>query len=207
MPNQIDRQTADKLLVAAEEAFAKSGIDRVSVRQINHLAGQRNTSAVRYHFGSKEGLLEALIEQRMGEVEEERASALEVLDATSSPMSVEDLIRVLVEPLASRVCREPSWGCWVRVLSQLLSIRGDAYQSIWQHEHDQTSREIFRRLRKKLSHLPKLVWQQRAADLRIWSTSSLCERARLLESGARPPLGRQAYIVNLVTTLSHALSA
>jgi len=68
--------TADKLLAAGEEAFARFGIEAASIRQINAAAGQRNTSAVRYHFGSKEGLLEALIERRMGTLERERAAAL-----------------------------------------------------------------------------------------------------------------------------------
>ena len=207
MKSDPHRETAEKLLTAAEEAFARWGIERASIRQINELAGQKNTSAVRYHFGSKEGLLEALIERRMGVLEEERAAALSALREGSASPSIQDLVRVLVAPLASRVCREPSWGCWVRVLTQLVSVGGDEYRSIWQQEHDRTSREIFRELRARLEELPEAVWRQRAADLRNWVTSSLCERARRLESGTRPPLGQQAFVENLVLTTSGALCA
>jgi hypothetical protein len=45
------------------------------------------------------------------------------------------------------------------------------------------------------------------ADFMTWVTSSLCERARLLESGLRPPLGRQAVVENLIMPTSRALSA
>ena len=34
---------------------------RVEIREINDRAGQRNPSAVHYHFGSKEGLVEAIL--------------------------------------------------------------------------------------------------------------------------------------------------
>jgi len=120
---------------------------------------------------------------------------------------VERLVDALVRPLAERVCREPSWGCWVRILSQLVSIRGHSFHGLWQGEHDRTSREIFRRLRRALPHLSESVWRQRAMDLMTWTTSSLCERARMLEAGAKSPLGRAAFVENLVVTMSRALAA
>jgi AcrR family transcriptional regulator len=199
--------TAEKLLAAAEEAFARSGIEGASVRQINSLANQKNTSAVRYHFGSKEGLLESLIERRMGALELERAEALALLDENSADPSVEDLIRVLVLPLAERVVREPGWGCWVRVLEQLVSVRGQSLRPFWRAGHNRTTREIFRRLRIRLERLPEPLWRQRTSDLMTWATASLCERARIVESGVRPALGNRAYLDNLVLTTSRAMMA
>ncbi len=202
-----DTDTAEKLLAAAEEAFARSGIEGASIRQINAGAGQRNTSAVRYHFGSKEGLLEALIERRMGALDRERATALERLDREGRGEDVEALVEAFLRPLAERVCREASWGCWVRILSQLVSIRGHSYATVWRGEHDRASHEILRRIRRALPGLSEAVWRQRAMDLLTWATGSLCERARMLEQGARPPLGREAFLENLVLTSSRALAA
>lgn len=208
MSARTEDPTAEKLLLAAEQAFARSGIEGASVRQINSLAGQRNTSAIRYHFGSKEGLLEALIERRMGALDRDRADALALADdAPTSADRIERLVDALVRPLAERVCSEPSWGCWVRVLVQLVSIRGQSFHSMWQGDHDRASRAIFRQLRQELSGLPAPIWQQRAMDLMTWVTSSLSERARMLEAGVRPPLGREAFIENLVRTASRALAA
>ena len=207
MPSRSDERTATKILWAAEQAFSRSGITGASIRQINALAGQRNTSAIRYHFGSKDGLLEALISQRMGELEHQRARALKRLDLAKSEASVRELVEALVVPLAQRVCSEPEWGCWVRILHELVSTRGDAYQSVWQGQYDQTSREIFARLKRAMGDLPEEVWLQRVSDLMIWVTASLSERARILESESEAPLESDAYIENLVVTTSSALAA
>lgn len=51
------------LLDAAEELYACHGIDAVSSRRITEHAGTANHSAIAYHFGSRDGLLRALIER------------------------------------------------------------------------------------------------------------------------------------------------
>ena len=47
----------DALRRSAEQLFAAHGVDGVSLRQITREAGQRNTTALQYHFGSRDGLL------------------------------------------------------------------------------------------------------------------------------------------------------
>ena len=207
MAASTDEDTTERLLIAAEQAFARWGIEGASIRQINALAGQRNTSAVRYHFGSKEGLLEALIARRMGELEAVRVDALRELDSADRDATIPDLVGVLISPLADRVSREPAWGCWVRVLSELVSIRGLPFHPLWQRDQGRIPREVFRRLRIQLGDLPEPVWKQRSVDLMTWATASLCERARTLEAGRRPALGREAFARNLIETTSRALSA
>lgn len=56
------------LLDAAEELFARSGIDAVSNRKITEHAGSANHSAIKYHFGGREGLLEALIQRAVDDM-------------------------------------------------------------------------------------------------------------------------------------------
>lgn len=58
-----------RLIRAAERLFADHGFKAVSLRQIGAAADQRNTSAVRYHFGDKDGLIEAIFERRQAELE------------------------------------------------------------------------------------------------------------------------------------------
>ena len=48
--------TRDRLLRAAEYLFARSGID-VPIREIHERAGQRNASALHYHFGGRPAVL------------------------------------------------------------------------------------------------------------------------------------------------------
>ena len=48
-------------------------MDQVSLRYIVREAGQRNQSALQYHFGNRDGLITALISRRQGQLEARRA--------------------------------------------------------------------------------------------------------------------------------------
>jgi AcrR family transcriptional regulator len=50
------------MILAAEQPFAENGVDGVSLREIAVAAGQRNNSAAQYHFGTKQGLVEAVFD-------------------------------------------------------------------------------------------------------------------------------------------------
>src|SRR5436309_1601566 len=56
MTSAIAIETPDLILSVAERLFAEHGVDQVSLAQINREAGQRNRSAINYHFGSKQSL-------------------------------------------------------------------------------------------------------------------------------------------------------
>ena len=61
--DKVDKRA--HILAVAEELFAESGFDGTSVRDIAQLANV-NLAMISYYFGSKEKLLEALIEDRAG---------------------------------------------------------------------------------------------------------------------------------------------
>ena len=70
-----------RLIEVAERLFAERGVNGVSLREIGAEADQRNTGAVRYHFGSKGGLIDAVFRHRMEPVNERREALLARLDA------------------------------------------------------------------------------------------------------------------------------
>ena len=51
--------TRDKLLDAATALFAGRGVANVSLAEIVRAAGQRNASAIHYHFGGRDHVVEA----------------------------------------------------------------------------------------------------------------------------------------------------
>lgn len=69
------------MIVVGEALFASHGIDGVSLRQIAAQAGQKNHHAVQYHFGTREGLVQAIFDFRMEQMDGHR---LEMLDAARS---------------------------------------------------------------------------------------------------------------------------
>jgi AcrR family transcriptional regulator len=74
------------------------GVEGVTTRQITEAAEQRNTSAVSYHFGSRQGLLREILVRRGAGVDAERGR---LLDAAGPSPSVDVLVRSLVVPYAA----------------------------------------------------------------------------------------------------------
>jgi AcrR family transcriptional regulator len=57
----VQADTRERLLHVAMQHFALYGIDRVSLKSISDASGNRNRSAVGYHFENKEGLINAVL--------------------------------------------------------------------------------------------------------------------------------------------------
>ena len=64
--------TKEQIVCTAERLFALHGIEGVSLRQIGAVAGSGNNSAVQYHFGSKDQLIQAIFEYRLPGLHERR---------------------------------------------------------------------------------------------------------------------------------------
>ncbi len=67
----MEHDTRESLLDAAEALFSEHGIEAASLRQITQQAGA-NLAAVNYHFGSKDGLVQAVFARRLRPLNEER---------------------------------------------------------------------------------------------------------------------------------------
>lgn len=61
-PRTAAEDTRSRILAVATRAFAEMGIENVSMRELTSLAGA-NIAAINYHFGSKDGLAEAIFEE------------------------------------------------------------------------------------------------------------------------------------------------
>lgn len=95
----MDRGTRSKdaLLDAAERLIAEHGFE-VPLRDIAKAAGQRNNSAVNYHFRSRQDLVDAVVARRLLPMELERERMLDELGADDRA-DTHALMRVLVLPL------------------------------------------------------------------------------------------------------------
>lgn len=76
--------TRARILHAAEEHLAAHGYDGTSLRAVTADAGV-NLAAVNYHFGSKAGLLAAVLERRLGGMNQARLARLDELEAAGDP--------------------------------------------------------------------------------------------------------------------------
>ncbi|WP_246115518.1 TetR/AcrR family transcriptional regulator [Trebonia kvetii] len=111
-------QARTLILDAAEWLFAEHGISSVSNRQIGAAAGQGNTSAVGYHFGSKDELIRALIRRFDGEAEVLRTAMVnQIGDSAELREWVRCLVFPYTETLAAR--RPPTW--YARLNAQIMA--------------------------------------------------------------------------------------
>ena len=106
----------EALVAVAERLFAERGVDAVTVRDVVKAAGQRNSSAVQYHFGNKAGLLQAILEPHQARLDARRA---EMLDELGERPGLEALIEALIRPLASLLDSE-SGRNYIRIRAQLV---------------------------------------------------------------------------------------
>ncbi|MEE4022063.1 TetR/AcrR family transcriptional regulator [Gordonia sp. PKS22-38] len=111
--------TRTALLTAAESLLLTEGYEQVSVRAICAAAGA-NPAAVHYHFGSKDALVVALLEDRMGP---HWADLLDSFDPTYA--RVADLIDLILEPFAT-IQSEPVGHLHLRLLARFVSTHPDA---------------------------------------------------------------------------------
>jgi AcrR family transcriptional regulator len=99
--SEAGQETRLRLLDAAEELFARRGLDAVSVRDITERAGA-NIAAIHYHFGTKNDLIAAIFERRAPTLGERRDELLAELE-TRDEVTVRDVLRVMVTATAELV--------------------------------------------------------------------------------------------------------
>lgn len=92
-------QARTAILDAAERLIAERGA-QVPLRDIAVAAGQRNNSAVNYHFRNRQDLIDAVVRRRLEPMEEARRLMLDTLD-DAARHDVHALLRVLVVPLTT----------------------------------------------------------------------------------------------------------
>lgn len=106
MPTAPGDETRSVLIAAAQRLMAEHGIDGVDLKDILGAAGQRNRSAITYHFGSREGLLRAIGAANRKTINEERMTILDRLEARGD-LSIDSLVEATVQPLAHHLDDQP----------------------------------------------------------------------------------------------------
>lgn len=87
-----------QLILAGERMFARMGIDGASLREIAVAAGHGNNNAVRYHFGSREGLIQAIFRYRVAQLEPTRCRLMAMVDEKGLTGDARSLFEVIALP-------------------------------------------------------------------------------------------------------------
>jgi AcrR family transcriptional regulator len=111
--------TRARIVSVAERLFAERGVDAVSLIEIGKAAGQRNRSAVQYHFRDKAGVLEAIRLKHAPPIEERREQMLDALGAEGQ-RDLRSLVEVLVRPVADEVRDSDGGAAYVKLNAALI---------------------------------------------------------------------------------------
>ncbi len=95
------------MIDAAERLIVERGLPALTLKDVQLAANQSNNSAAKYHFGSRDGLLDALIGTRMAPVNARRTRLLDAMEQSGSPETVRLAVEALVHPLAAETLGRP----------------------------------------------------------------------------------------------------
>ncbi|WP_280254764.1 TetR family transcriptional regulator [Nocardia wallacei] len=172
---------AQRILAAAERLFGEFGIDAVSLRQIAAAAGQRNTSAVAYHYGGKHELVAAIYAWRMADVNARRLRLLDELHRTGGDGDAARLVAALIDPLAETLTGPGEPGSYLRFMAETMrNPRYDPAATAAAHPHADSIRLLTARLRAALPELPDSVFAERLRLVSMLMVTALADRERLL---------------------------
>ena len=130
------KPAAEQLLITAERLLAEKGLGAVSTREIAREAGQKNHSALNYHFGSMESLIEAILDHRMLPLNQRRAQMLATVISEGRDRDLRSLVEVMVEPFAGELLLPLEQSYYLSLLSQIIE-KGD-WQTVftqYQNQH------------------------------------------------------------------------
>lgn len=160
--NHCDTKT--RILDCAEQMFARNGYSNTSMRALATAAGV-NLASANYHFGSKDKLLEAIIERRLlplNQIRQERINAVleQAQQQQASPLA-NDILKAFFEPTLE--FRNSSLGAraFVSLVSRSLSEPDHAVRSCFLQFVKPNFQQLFEALQIALPHLPPDILKAR----------------------------------------------
>ncbi len=117
-------RTRDKLIDAAVELYGSRSIDAVSLREIGVAAGQRNPNVLQYHFGDRDGVLQAIVDKHACAISRLREPYIERANKGEWAPG-EAAARCLVMPIIEYVEAQADGINYVKIVSQIAAV----YQS------------------------------------------------------------------------------
>jgi AcrR family transcriptional regulator len=167
--------TRTALMVAAERLFAERGVEGVTMREIQERAGQSNASVIAYHFGSKTGLVQALIRWRHTELDRRRSELLDHAREADREHDPRSVVWLVVRPLAESIAAGEMFVPFLARLSE----NPRATLDYWPADIDDGSTDLMEKLvGGAIADMPDRLRRGRAFQLYNSVLNLLGEQAR-----------------------------
>jgi len=152
---QATAPVRERILEVAERLFAEHGMSGVGLRAISAEA-KVNLASIAYHFGSKDGLLEALFAQRAAPIAEERLRLLAACYEKAPQPTLEDILDAFLRP-ALVLGVEPRFGgpAFVKLRARLAMEPETLSRKILSKAFDLSSRKFIEAFTEALPDMPR----------------------------------------------------
>ncbi|HLS99506.1 MAG: helix-turn-helix domain-containing protein [Porticoccaceae bacterium] len=180
---------AIKLMQTAERLFGERGIDGVSLRQIVSAAGQANSSAVQHHFGTKQGLIQAVYDMRLPDLDDSRQRRLDAAKDSNDYVSVPQLLAAMFMPVAEEF-DEVAQKSFAMFSTRLLQFEDSEHPHAHTKVPQPAYNDIVARLAAHFSYLPHevlVVRMRLASELFFGALSEWRRLAHMADAPYRTP--------------------
>jgi AcrR family transcriptional regulator len=211
MARKTEVNPKGRILDAAEKMFAEAGFDGASLRDIVREAGV-NLATVYYYFESKEGLIAAVIERRLGPLRQEHLDLLHQHEeaANGRPVPLENIFEaVLLPPLRLVGANTAQSKAVSRLLGRIVTEPNPQFQDLLRSQHEKVRNAFLEALRRTLPHLPTSDLQWRIEFL--WGALAfiLCNPRKIekMSRGACNPADTPALMSQMMRFFTAGFSA
>jgi AcrR family transcriptional regulator len=192
--------TRARLLRAGERRFARDGVTGARMSDVVRDAAQGNDSAVGYHFGSRQGLLEAIVAKHVAAMDAHR-------EVPPRSVGIRGLVDAIVRPTAALLAGAEGRD-FLRIMEQLADWSGlDAGRPAAPIRGTVLGTQLEALTRRLGERLGRPLARERVALMVTFLTGALAARARSVESGGRQRMAHDRFVDHLADVLTGALTA
>ena len=204
--------TRHKLVETATRAFAENGIDKASLLDVARQAGQRNRGAVHYHFGSRTGILVAVLEEHVDFLSDRHRDLFAAAQSGGHGLGddrLEPYVEAIVQP--SVELADTGWRgrCFLVIVTELAGADQSTLDPSVSAVLARTGgHQLYQALADRLPDLSPDLRTERLALMTTFILRSIADRALAAERpNARPQLESGEFTANLVAMIAGMLTA
>lgn len=196
--------TRQRLIEAANRAFAEQGVQGASLVEVTRQAGQRNRGAVHYHFGGRDELLAAVLEEHTEFLARREGELLAV--ACARPRGdAASVVEAIVRPAVELAEGGESGRNYLLICGELVELGPDDRSEAVQAAMKRTGGyEVYGVLAERVPPMDDELRSERFALMTTFIIGSVARRAR---SRGRPQLSTERFVANLITMATAMVSA
>ena len=189
--------TRRALVEAATEAFATYGVFTASLVEVTRRAGQRNRGAVHYHFGSRDALIVAVLEQHTAFLSEREGELLARARRTPDD-DIASVLEAIVRPAVELAETGLPGSHYLVIVGQLVEAYDTLDADVAEALHHTGGYAVYELLEQRLPAMDEALRNERLALITGFILRSVADRARQRTTPGRAQLPTERFVRNLV---------